>query len=58
MEPNVNPYQQKLGKMHPKLEPLVKEESNKLLDPKIIFSIQHSRLVDNLVPVRKNHGET
>lgn len=47
------PYQQKLRKMHPSLEPLVKKELNKMLDAKIIFSVKHTRWIANLVPVRK-----
>ena len=35
----INPFQQQLGKMHPKLEPLIKKELKKLLDPKIIFNV-------------------
>ena len=33
------PFQQKLRKMHPSLEPLVKKELNKLLVTKIIFLV-------------------
>ena len=43
--------------MHPLLEMLVKKELNKLLVAKIIFPIQHTTWVANLVPVRKNYGE-
>jgi hypothetical protein len=37
MKPQTQPFQQKLRKMHPKLEPTVKKELNKLLTAKIIF---------------------
>ena len=57
MGPDVKPYQQKLRKMHLKLEPLVKKNLNKLLDAKIIFPVWHSIWVANLVPVRKKNKE-
>jgi hypothetical protein len=43
--------------MHPKLEPTVKNELNKLLNAKIIFPVRHTQCVSNLVPVRKKSGE-
>jgi hypothetical protein len=43
--------------MHPKLEPTVKKELNKLLNAKIIFPVRHAQWVSNLVPVRKKSGE-
>ena len=43
--------------MHPKLEPTVKKELNKLLNTKIIFPVRHTQWVSNLVPVRKKIGE-
>ena len=43
--------------MHPSLEPLVKKELNKLLTAKIIFLVQHTTWVANLVPVRKKSGD-
>ena len=51
------PFQQQLRKMHPKLEPLIHNEVKKLLVAKIIFKVQHSEWVANLVPVRKKSGE-
>ena len=39
--------------MHPSIELLVKKELNKLLVTKIIFPIQNTTWVENLVPVRK-----
>jgi hypothetical protein len=39
MEPQTQPFQQKLRKMHPKLEPTVKKELNKLLTTKMIYLI-------------------
>jgi hypothetical protein len=57
MKPQTQPFQQKLRKMHPKLEPTVKKELNKLLTAKIIFPVRHTQWVSNLVPVRKKNGE-
>jgi len=53
----VKPFQQKLQKYHPSLEPLMYQELKKLLDAKIIFQVMHSTWVVNLVPVRKKSGE-
>ena len=55
MESNAKPYHQQLRNMHPKLEPSVKKELNKLLDAKIVFLVRYSRWVSNLVPVRKKN---
>jgi ribonuclease HI len=57
MKPQTLPFQQKLRKMHPKLEPTVQKELNKLLSAKIIFPVRHTQWVSNLVPVRKKNGE-
>jgi hypothetical protein len=57
MKPQTQPFQQKLKKMHPKLEPTVKKELNKLLNAKVIFLVKHTQWVSNLVPVRKKSGE-
>eukprot|EP00253_Pinus_taeda_P034377 PITA_34377 len=57
LEKEAKPYQQKLHKMHPSLEPLVKKELNKMLDAKIIFPVRHTGWVANLVPVRKKNGD-
>jgi hypothetical protein len=57
MKPQTLPFQQKLRKTHPKLEPTVKKELNKLLNAKIIFPIRSTQWVSNLVPVRKKSGE-
>ena len=43
--------------MHPSLEPLVKRELNKMLDAKIIFSVEHTRWAANLMPVKKKNGD-
>jgi hypothetical protein len=43
--------------MHPKLEPIVQKELNKLLSAKIIFPVRHTQWVSNLVPVRKKNRE-
>ena len=42
LKQDAKPFQQKLRKMHPSLEPLVKEELNKLLVAKIIFLVWHT----------------
>jgi hypothetical protein len=42
MKPQTLPFQQKLRKMHPKLEPTIQKELNKLLSAKIIFPIRHT----------------
>ena len=39
LKEDAKPFQQKLRKMHPSLEPLVKKELNKLLAAKIIFPV-------------------
>jgi hypothetical protein len=57
LKPEVKPFQQKLQKYHPSLEPLMCQELNKLLDAKIIFQVRDSAWVENLVLVRKNSGE-
>ena len=57
LEKDVRPYQKKLRKMHPGLEPLVKKELNKMLDAKIIFPVRHTRWVANIVPIRKKNGD-
>lgn len=44
-----NPVQQKLHKMHPSLEQMVNVKLNKLLATKIIFFVQHTLWVANLV---------
>ena len=55
MKPEAKPFQQKLRKMHPSLEPAVKKELNKLLAARIIFPVRHAQWVANLVPVRKKN---
>jgi hypothetical protein len=57
MKPQTLPFQQKLRKMHPKLEPTIQKELNKLLSDKIIFPVRHTQWVSNLVPVQKKNGE-
>jgi hypothetical protein len=57
MKPLTQPFQKKLRKMHPKLEPIVKKELNKLLTAKIIFLVRHTQWVSNLVLVRNKSGD-
>jgi hypothetical protein len=45
MKPHTQTFQQKLRKMHPKLEPTIKKELNKLLTAKIIFLVRHTQWV-------------
>ena len=57
IKPEVNPYQQKLRKMHPSLELSVKKELDKLLSARIIFPVRNMQWIANLVPVHKKNGE-
>jgi len=57
MKPQTQPFQQKLRKMDPKLQPMVKKELNKLLSAKISFLVRHNQWVSNLVPIRKKNEE-
>jgi hypothetical protein len=57
MNPQTKPFQQKLRKMHPSIEPQVKAELNKLLAAKIIFPVRHTQWISNLVPMRKKNGD-
>jgi hypothetical protein len=57
MKPQTQPFQHILRKMHPKLEPTVRKELNKLLTAKIIFPVRHTQWVSNLVRVRNKSGE-
>ena len=57
MKPQSKPFQQKLRKMHPTLEPVVKKELNKLVTTRIIFLVCHTQWVANLDPVRKKNGD-
>eukprot|EP00253_Pinus_taeda_P032932 PITA_32932 len=51
------PFQQKLRKVHPTLEPLIQKELRKLLDARIIYKVRHSKRVSNLVLIRKKFRE-
>lgn len=57
LKPDAKPFQQKLINMCPSLEPLVKQELNKLLLSHITFLVRHCKWVANLVPVRKKNGD-
>ena len=57
MKPNVKPYQQKLRKTHPILEPSVKKELDKLLSTRIIFPFRYTQWIANFVPIHKNNWE-
>ena len=57
LKEDAKPFQQKLRKMHPSLEPLVKKELNKLLAANIIFLVRHTTWVENIVPVIKKSSD-
>jgi len=57
LKAEVKPYQQKLRKFHPDLEPQMKQQLKKLLNAKIIFPVRHTKWVANLVPIGKNNGD-
>ena len=57
LKEDAKPFQQKLQKMHPSLEPLVKKELNKLFTTKIVFLVRHTTWVENLVLVKKKSGD-
>ena len=57
LKENVRPYQQKLRKFHPDLEPQMKKELEKPLVVKIIFPVRHTEWVANLVHVQKKNGD-
>ena len=57
IDPNIKPFQQKLRKIHPNLEPSIKKELNKLWPARIIFLVRHAQWVANLVLVRKKNGD-
>jgi hypothetical protein len=57
MKPQIKPFQHKLRKMHPSLEPQVKANLNKLLATRTLFPIRHTQWIVNLVPVRKKNGD-
>ena len=54
---DINPYQRKLRKMDPNVEPSIKKELNKLLSARIIFPAKNTQWIENLVPVRKINGD-
>jgi hypothetical protein len=43
--------------MHPRLEPWVKVDLNKMLVARIIFLVRHTQWISNLVPVRNKNGD-
>lgn len=57
MKEGVKPYQQKLRKVHPSLEPVIQKDLTKLLGAWIIYKVHHSTWISNLVLVRKKSGE-
>ena len=56
MNPIVKPYQHKLRKMHPSLEPSIKKELEKLLKSRIIFLVRDTQWISNLVPIHNKSG--
>lgn len=57
LRPEVKPFQKKLMKFHPSMEPLMQKELKIFLDAKIIFQVRHYLRVDNLVPVKNKSRE-
>ena len=57
VDPGAKPVKQKLQKMHPKMALLVKVELEKLLEAKIIWPIDYSEWISNMVPVTKPSGD-
>ena len=51
------PFKKKRRRMDAKLLPLVEKEIKNLFDAKIIVALIFSRLVENMVPIRKKNGE-
>ena len=43
--------------MHPKVALLVKAELEKMLEAKVIFPINYSKWISNMVPVTKSFGD-
>ena len=53
VDPKIKPAQQKLCKMHPKVALLVKAELEKMLEEKVIYPIDCSEWISNIVPFIK-----
>lgn len=53
VSPGANPVKQKLRKMHPHIDLLVKAELKKLLDVGFIRPVAYSQWVSNIVPPSK-----
>lgn len=56
VDPNIKPIKQKLHKMHPRIELLVKAELEKLLEVNFIRPIDYSEWISNMVRVSKLDG--
>ena len=54
---DINPYQQKLKKMHPILDPSLKKELDKILNARIVFPVRYTQWISNFSPVHKKSGE-
>ena len=57
LNPDINPYQQKLKKMHRILDPSIKKELDKLLNARIVFPVRHTQWISNLVTIHKKTRE-
>ena len=57
LNPDINPYQQKLKKMHRILDPSIKKELDKLLNARIVFPVRYTQWISNFSPVHKKSGE-
>jgi hypothetical protein len=51
------PFRQKLGRINPKLLPLIEKEIKQMYDAKIIVPLCFSKWVSNLVPTHKKSGQ-
>ena len=57
VKPGEKTFRQKLKRINPMLLPLIEKEVKKLFNAKIIVTLKFSKLVENLVPIRKKNDE-
>ena len=57
LEKDTIPFKQKLRPISPLLLPIIEKEIKKLLNAKIIIPLRYSKLIANLVILRKKNGE-
>ena len=51
------PFRQKQRQFNPKVVDVIFNEVDKMLKEKIIYPINHSTWVSNIIPVKKKNGE-